>query len=132
MKLSDIKAKILMIDDDSDVRNAVRLTLDSELEINHTFTEADNVGSGLKALKTIMPDIVILDLHMPGKDGFDFLDDIRKNESFPLTKVIILTADDRLKNLLHTENKGIDAYHFMGKPFANDALKAMVLSLIVP
>lgn len=132
MKLSDIKAKILIIDDDSDIRNAVRLTLDSELEVNHTFIEADSVGSGLKALKTLMPDVVILDLHMPGKDGFDFLDDIRKNESFPLTKVIILTADDRLKNLLHTENKGIDAYHFMGKPFANDALKAMVLSLIVP
>ena len=132
MELSDIKAKVLIVDDDADIRSAVRLTLESELGARYTFSEAANVTSGLKALKSSRPDVVILDLHMPGEDGFDFMNKQKKDSSLPKTKMIILTADDSFKNLWKAENRGINAYHFMGKPFVSDELRALVLSLVLP
>jgi CheY-like chemotaxis protein len=132
LKLSDITARILIVDDDADVRGAIRMTLASALGVNYAFTEADSVVSGLKALKSSASDVVILDLHMPGEDGFDFIDKLKKDKSLPLTKIIILTADNSIKNFWKAANKGIDAYHFVGKPFINDELRALVLGLVVP
>ena len=131
MKFSGIKAKVLIIDDDADIRSAVRLTLESEHELNLAFTEADNATSGLKALKSTKPDVVILDIHMPGESGFDLMKRLNKDHSIPQSKVIILTADDSFKNLWEAESQGIDAYNFMSKPFRNDDLQAMVLGLLV-
>ena len=132
MKLSDIKARILIVDDDADVRNAVRMTLESEQAVNYTFSEAGSASSGLDALESAKSDVVILDLHMPGEDGFDFMDKLKKTAFLPMTRVIILTADDSGKNLWEAVNRGINAYHFIGKPFVNDELRALVLSLVLP
>ena len=131
MKLSDIKAKVLIVDDDADIRRAVRMTLESEPVVSYAFTEAGNVVSGLEALKSTGTDVVILDIHMPGKNGFDFTHKLEKDKSLPLAKVIILTADDSIKNLLKAESKGVDAYHFIGKPFISDELRATVLSVVL-
>jgi CheY-like chemotaxis protein len=132
LELSDIRAKVLIIDDDADIRNAVRLTLESESGVNYVFSEAGNVASGLTAVKSTKPTVIILDLHMPGENGFDFMNKLQKDGLFPRAKVIILTADNSIKNLLEAESKGVNAYHFMGKPFVNDDLRALVLSLVLP
>jgi DNA-binding response OmpR family regulator len=132
LKLSDIKARVLIIDDDADVRSAVRMTLESEHGVKYVFTEADSVESGLRALKLTTSDVVILDLHLPGEDGFEFIDKLKKDKYLSLSKVIVLTADDSSKNLWRAINEGIDSYHFMGKPFINDELKALVLNLALP
>jgi two-component system alkaline phosphatase synthesis response regulator PhoP len=123
LKLSDVKAKVLIIDDDADVRSAVRMTLESERGAKLSFLEADNVPSGLKALKSANPEVVILDIHMPGEDGFDFMNRLKQDESLPQPKIIMLTADDSIKNVWRAEKKGIDAYHFIGKPFRSDDLQ---------
>jgi CheY-like chemotaxis protein len=132
LKLSNIKARVLIIDDDADIRSAVRMTLESKHGVGYAFTEADSVASGMIAVNSATPDVIILDLHMPGEDGFDFINKLRRNKSLPLSKVIVLTADDSIKNLLKAEAKGVNAYHFMGKPFINDELRAAVLSLVLP
>jgi CheY-like chemotaxis protein len=132
LELSDIKARVLIIDDDADIRSAVRMTLESEYGVGYVFTEADSVASGLIAIKSSQPDVIILDLHMPGENGFDFMNKFKKDTSLPAAKIIILTADDSIKNLLKAEGKGVNAYHFMGKPFISDDLRAMVLSLVLP
>ena len=71
MKKPHTKAKILIIDDEPEVRNAVRLTLEADNHAHYSFTEASNVPTGLKALKSTRPDVVILDLLMPGPNGYD-------------------------------------------------------------
>jgi CheY-like chemotaxis protein len=129
-KLHHIKAKILIVDDNAETRNAIRLTLESEAEGAYTFKSADTVPAGLKAVDSFKPDVIILDLHMPGQNGFDFLDSLSKH-TFPKFKVVLLTADNTLKNLWEAESKGINAYHFMGKPFEGDELRALVLSLVL-
>jgi len=132
VELSSVKAKVLIIDDDADIRNAIRLTLESEMKSSFTFAEADTVASGLRALKSTEPDVVILDLHMPGENGFDFIHKVKQSKLFSEAKVIILTAHGSLKNLLKAQNKGIGAYHFMSKPFQSDELLALVLSIVLP
>ncbi|HSX44287.1 MAG TPA: response regulator [Candidatus Saccharimonadales bacterium] len=131
MKPPNAHAKILIIDDEAEVRSAVRLTLEEEQNANYSFTEASNVASGLKALKAKKPDVVILDLLMPGPSGYDFIQTMKKDHSMPLTRIIILTAHDSMKNLWKAENTGVNAYHFMSKPFVGDDLRATVLGLVL-
>ena len=121
--------KILIVDDDAHIREAVRLTVEEQDYVNVEVTESADVTSGIQQMKDIRPDIVILDLHMPGKTGFDFMDIVHKNKLLAKAKVIMLTADDTLGNLFKAEHKGIGAYHFLGKPFNISDLQALVLDL---
>jgi DNA-binding NtrC family response regulator len=121
--------KILIIDDDASIRDAIRLTVEEQNFLNVEVTESADVTSGIQQMKDIRPDIVILDLHMPDKTGFDFMDIVHKNKLLHKTKVIMLTADNTLVNLFKAEHKGIGAYHFLGKPFNISDLQALVLDL---
>jgi CheY-like chemotaxis protein len=80
-------------------------------------------------MKVIRPDIIILDLHMPDKTGFDFMDIVRKDRLLAKSKVIMLTADNTVSNMLKADYKGIDALRFLGKPFNISELQALVLDL---
>src|SRR5665811_1296916 len=86
--------KILIIDDDANIREAVRLTVEEQDFLNIEVTESADVASAIQQMKAINPDIVILDLHMPDKTGFDFMDIVHKNKLLGKAKVIMLTADD--------------------------------------
>ncbi|MDB5171113.1 MAG: two-component response regulator [Candidatus Saccharibacteria bacterium] len=121
--------KILIIDDEASIREAVRLTVEEQDFLNIEVTESADVASGIQQMKAIDPDIIILDLHMPDKTGFDFMDIVQKNKLLGKAKVIMLTADDTLGNLFKAEHKGIGAYHFLGKPFNISELQALVLDL---
>jgi len=124
--------KILIVDDDADIREAVRLSLEEQTYLDIDITESSDVLSGIEQMKIINPDIVILDLHMPGKTGFDFMDLMNQDKNLARTKVIMLTADDTLANIFKAEDKGIGAYHFLGKPFNISELQALVFSLGLP
>lgn len=124
--------KILIVDDDADIRDAVRLSIEEQDYLTVEITESVDVASGIQKMRAIKPDIVILDLHMPDKTGFDFMDIVRTDKSLAKTKVIMLTADDTLANIFKAESKGILEYHFLGKPFNVSDLQALVLSLSLP
>ncbi len=124
--------KILIVDDDADIRESIRMTLEEQDYMNVEVIESADVASGIRQMEVSNPDIVILDLHMPNKTGFDFMDIVHKNKRFIKTKVIMLTADDTLDNIFKAGGKGIGAYHFLGKPFNISDLQALVLSLSLP
>ena len=130
--MAKLTKKILIVDDDAAIREAVSLALEEQDYLNIEVTESADVASGIQQMKDTNPDIVILDLHMPDKSGFDFMDIAHKNKRFAKTKVIMLTADDTLGNIFKAEDKGIGAYHFLGKPFNISDLQALVLSLSLP
>ena len=130
--MSKPKKKILIVDDDAHIRESVRLAVQEQDFLDVDVVESSNVASGINQLEKIKPDIVILDLHMPDKSGFDFLDIMRKDKRFANTKVIMLSADDTFKNIFKAEDKGIDAYYFLGKPFNISDLQAMVLEICFP
>lgn len=82
------KEHILIIEDDADIREGVRILLESE---NYIVTEAENGRKGLEALNDTM-DLVILDIMMPGISGLRTCEEIRKMSNVP---VLFLTAKHR-------------------------------------
>jgi DNA-binding NarL/FixJ family response regulator len=88
------KIKLLIADDHAIFRDGLRKLLDSD-EIITIVGEARNGAECIKMLGKLKPDILLLDLHMPDKDGFEVLEEINF-DTIP-TRVIILTAaeDDR-------------------------------------
>ena len=101
--------KVLIADDENEIRNLLRLYLE-----NDGFTVED-VASGeavMPALESFKPDIVLLDVMMPGKDGIHVLKDIRETSNVPVMIISAKTADaERILGL----NVGADDY--ICKPF---------------
>ena len=123
------KKRILIVDDDARVRESVCLAIQEQDVLEFEIVESADVASGIKLLKKTKPDIVILDLHLPDKSGFDFMDMMNSDKAYAKTKVIMLTVDNTMKNIFKAENKGIDVYFFLGKPFNISELQAMVLDI---
>ena len=101
--------KVLIADDEKEIRNLLRLYLE-----NYGFSVAD-VASGEEvagAMDSFKPDIVLLDVMMPGKDGIHVLKDIREVSNVPVMIISARTADaERILGL----NVGADDY--ICKPF---------------
>lgn len=87
--MSEKKKKILMIEEDYFLRKIYKNKLTS---IGFEFIEATNGEEGLNKLISEKPDLVLLDLILPKKSGFDVLIEIRKNKELKDTLVIILSV----------------------------------------
>ncbi|GAC1386456.1 MAG: response regulator [Candidatus Saccharimonadales bacterium] len=124
--------KILVIDDDRETRKSVKLALEEIQLLDIHVSESVDATNGLRQMKNVLPDVIILDLHLPGKSGFEFMDSMRDDKRFDSTEVIMLTGDDRLDNVFTAEHKGIDVYYFLGKPFNVSDLQAVILQICLP
>jgi DNA-binding response OmpR family regulator len=120
------------VDDDASIRDSIRLAIEEQEYVQIEVTESADVGSGIEMMKKIHPDIVILDLHLPDKSGFEFMDILNKDKSLANTKVIMITVDDTLANVFKAQDKGIGAYNFIGKPFNILDIQAVVVGLCGP
>lgn len=86
--MSSSKPKILMIEEDRFLRKIYR---DKFSRVGFEFLEATNGEEGLNKIIYEKPDVVILDLMLPKKNGFDVLIDIKRNKNTQATPVIILS-----------------------------------------
>jgi DNA-binding response OmpR family regulator len=123
--------KVLVVDDDTDIRNSIHLALEEQNQITVEITESANVASGIQQAKAINPDVIILDLHMPNKNGWDFMNLLHKDARLAKTRVVMLTADGTDYNSFQAEKKGIGSYQFLAKPFDITELQTLVLNLPV-
>jgi DNA-binding response OmpR family regulator len=82
----------------------------------------------MKAVKAARPDLVIVDYHMPGKDGTELVRQIRADESLKATPVMMLTGDSRMQKV--EESFGLGADDYLVKPFASAVLRARVDALL--
>jgi len=88
------KAKILLVDDDQDLLEATRVVLETKYEV----ITADNGDDGLKKVLEERPDLIILDVVMPGKDGFEVCRELKENPHyhfFSKIPVLLLTVFPR-------------------------------------
>ena len=114
--------KVVVIDDNADiVRYLKRL-----LQPTCTVASAGDALAGLEAIQRIRPDIVLLDVMMPGIDGFELLRIIRNDETIQSIPVIILSAHAGEDARLEALAAGADDY--LVKPFSGRELAAMVRS----
>jgi two-component system KDP operon response regulator KdpE len=113
---------VLVVDDEQRIVNFMRMNL--ELEGCRVIT-ANNGRAALDRVREDLPDIVLLDIMMPGMDGFEVLRRLRQFSSVP---VIVLTAkdeeDDRIKGL----ELGADDY--IGKPFSHRELVSRIRAVL--
>ncbi|WP_030435671.1 response regulator transcription factor [Actinoplanes subtropicus] len=115
-------AKILVVDDDP----AIRQLLADVLEMDgHEVHQAVDGNDGLRLLDLTRPDFVVLDVMMPGIDGYDVLRAIRAQEGDPLP-VLMLTAAADPASATRGWVDGVD--YFLAKPFAPDAVLDLVES----
>ena len=116
--MSEIKARVLIVEDEADIRRFVRMAL--EIEGHETF-EADGVKRGLIEAGTRRPELVILDLGLPDGDGVDFIRDLRGWSAIP---VIVLSARSSEVDKIAALDAGADDY--LVKPFGAGELMARV------
>lgn len=89
-------AVVLLVDDDAAARYVLRRSLPPGVEVH----EASDGRDGLALADTVRPDVIFLDLKMPGMDGFAMLEDLRHADARPAPRVIVctsLTLDDALR-----------------------------------
>jgi DNA-binding response OmpR family regulator len=117
-----LNKKVLVIDDDPDLGKLIELILKPlEVSVYLAFSGTD----GLKQAYKIHPDLVILDITMPGMDGFEVCSRLREFSSFP---ILMLTARAHENDVLHGFNVGASDY--LRKPFSKDELGARVRVLL--
>jgi len=106
-------SKILIVDDHSDIRRLIRITLGKSFEV----LEAEDGRSGLDIARLQKPDLVVLDVMMPGAlDGLQVLDAIKSDPRLKQTRVIMVTARGQANDYEDGMRRGADAYFI--KPFS--------------
>lgn len=113
--------RILAVDDEPDVLAMVRLALQCE---GYEVTTAGNGEDALEEAASQTPDLIILDIMMPGLSGFDVLDRLRGDAATQLTPVVMLTADGQREHIRRALDEGVAQY--IVKPFSvNELLTAV-------
>ena len=117
-----MKTKILLVDDDPNIRQLVRLYLEKE---GFDVTEADRGDSALKEFKAAPPNLMLLDVMLPGMDGWQVCREVRKVSNIP---IIMLTAKDETFDKVLGLELGADDY--VVKPFDTKELVARIKAVI--
>lgn len=111
-------ARILVVDDEPQIRRALRAGLE---RAGHAVSTADTGEQGLDMAATAPPDLVILDLAMPGIDGFAVCEELRRWYKAP---IIVLSVRDDEDDKIRALDLGADDY--LTKPFGIGELMARV------
>ncbi|MBW4664215.1 MAG: hybrid sensor histidine kinase/response regulator [Chroococcus sp. CMT-3BRIN-NPC107] len=116
--------QILVVDDSPDNVFLVQTILEEE---GYSITTADNGVSALAQIEQSPPDLVLLDVMMPGMDGFEVTKRLRENTKLPFIPILLITAHDK-----PSVAQGLDmgADDFIRKPVEVDELLARVRSLL--
>lgn len=119
-----LRPLILICDDELPLRELIKAVLGDR----YRYLEAEDVGQAEEALRESKPEVIVLDVMLPGKSGLEFLSELRaKRRNTPIPVVVVSawqSADDQRTAL----DAGADA--FVGKPFDPKDLASVVEALI--
>ena len=99
--------KILVIEDEAMLQNSIREFLLAE---NFEVSTASDGEEGVKLVKEVKPDLILLDLILPKKDGFGVLEDIKKDSETKNIPVILLTNLEGANDIDRAFSYGVNAY----------------------
>jgi len=108
---------ILVVEDYDDVRQMLKVLLESE---EFRVLEAASGAEALEVIRKVRPDAILMDLALPGFDGFEAIRRIRAIEGFQNTPIVVLTAYTGPSTYETALRAGSD--HFMAKPIDFDEL----------
>jgi two-component system KDP operon response regulator KdpE len=114
--------KLLLVDDEPRILDAVRLNLEIE---GYEVFEANNGREAIDKVRAVLPDLVVMDVMMPGMDGFEALRELRKFSTVP---VIMLTVKADERDVARGLELGADDY--VAKPFSQMVLLARIKAVL--
>jgi len=120
--MEKIKYHILVVDDDNRIRELVKEYLNDNEFVVSTANSAEEAKIKLGYFKY---DLIVLDVMMPGQNGFELTEEIKKNSSVP---IILLTAKGEVENRIQGLELGADDY--LGKPFEPKELLLRIKNIV--
>jgi two-component system phosphate regulon response regulator PhoB len=106
--------RVLIVEDQPDIRKLIRMTLELE---DHEIHEASDGAFGLRLATAVRPDLILLDVMMPGEmDGLQVCHAIKSDPQLRDIKVVLLTARGQARDLEMGRQSGADEY--LVKPFS--------------
>jgi putative two-component system response regulator len=120
-----VNAKILIVDDESSARGALEVLLRRE---GFEVREVHDGHSALEECATFLPDLILLDIVMPGIDGFEVCRRIKNTPETRLTPVVLITGLSDTEDRINGINAGAD--DFLSKPIDFGELLARIWSLL--
>jgi DNA-binding response OmpR family regulator len=118
-------AEVLVVDDDPDIRLLVSFALEDS---GYTVRQATDGAAALAAIEKSEPDAMVLDVMMPGTDGFGVLRGMRQRRLGENTRVLILTCKTEERD--HLRGWELGAHEYLTKPFDPDELVGRVRHLL--
>lgn len=123
--MTDKKKRILLIEDDADMVEAVKLRLEAN---NYEVLISRDGPEGLKKARSENPDLIILDIMLPKMDGFNVCRMLKFDEKYKNIIIIILSAKVQKSDIERGKEVGADAY--VTKPFKSEELLAKINELL--
>ena len=117
--------KVLVADDEPNILISLEFLMKRE---GHQVSVARDGHQALEAIRRDKPDLVLLDVMMPGKSGFEVCQAVRADESLAGVKILMLTAKGRDTDVAQGLAMGADGY--MTKPFSTKDLAARVRDML--
>jgi DNA-binding response OmpR family regulator len=112
MNAQNAKARILVVEDEADIRDLLEIVLMSR---GYQVATAENGRVGLEVLQGFRPDLVLADLSMPDLDGLGFLEGKSRLPDVAAVPVIVLSARDKNGDVMQAIERG--ASNYITKPF---------------
>lgn len=119
------KTSILIIEDEEDIRELVKYNLQRE---NFGVLEAQSGEEGLQLVERAVPDLILLDLMLPGKDGLEICRMLKRNDRTQNIPVIMMTARGEETDIVTGLELGADDY--IVKPFSPKILGARIKAVL--
>jgi CheY-like chemotaxis protein len=116
---------ILIVDDKTSSRELLRSILEKE---GHRVVEAEDGLDAIQKARDVVPDMILLDLHMPRRNGYEVVTELRQEERFATTPMVAVTASAMISDREKVLAAGFDGY--LTKPVPLNILRAEIDRLL--
>jgi len=117
--------RVLVVDDEPNIVLSLEFLMKRE---GYNVTTAGDGDAALKAVDAKVPDLILLDINMPKRDGFDVCQTLRANPDYKDVKILMLTAKGR--DVDQEKGLALGADDYVTKPFATQDVVAKVAELL--
>ncbi|MEP3345301.1 MAG: response regulator [Litoreibacter sp.] len=115
---------VLLVEDEPNIIEAISFLLERD---GWTVRIHSQGSDAVEAVERVKPNVLVLDVMLPGRSGFDILKDLRNDNTTKDLPILMLTARGQTKDRELAESYGVS--HFMTKPFSNEEMLGKVREL---
>lgn len=127
IKIKEPEWRCLVVDDEAPIRTLIKRAL-KDLDPSMQVHEASNGFEAGQKISDVLPHLVVLDLNLPGMDGFKVCQIIKKDVRLKQTKILAISGFDTAETNKKILDAGAD--EFLPKPFSLETVKKKVLSFL--